>query len=316
VSAGNAAADATAFAPANCSGVITVGALGRSGDRASYSNFGARVDIGAPGGDVDEDGQVLSTHAEGATIPGGFNYDYGIGTSFSAPLVSGTVSLMLARNPNLTVGQVLSILQGSSAPFPIGSTCSVGGFCGAGALDAFTAIASTVPASVALPDGAVAVIEYYDPVLDHYLMTTDSAEIAALDSNPRWERTGGVFYGWHDPALAPAGVTPQPVCRFYAGPQALIDSYHFTADASECNFVIANGASVWQLETRNAFWIEVPDASGACRPGTLPVYRFFNNRRDASQRHTIDLSQRRAMVNRSWVPDGRGTNGASLCSLI
>jgi serine protease len=316
VSAGNAADDATAYAPANCSGVITVGALGRSGDRASYSNFGLRIDIGAPGGDVDEDGQLLSTHAEGATIPGEFNYDYGIGTSFSAPLVSGTVSLMLARNPNLTVGQVLSILQGSAASFPVGSTCSVGGVCGAGALDAFTAIASTIPASVALPDGAVAVIEYYDRALDHYLITTDPAEIATLDSNPRWERTGGVFYGWSDPSLAPPGVAPQPMCRFYAGPQALIDSYFFTADASECDFVVANSASVWQLQSRSAFWIEVPDASGACRTGTLPVYRFFNNRRDASQRHTIDLSQRRAMVNRVWVPDGRGTNGAALCSLI
>ena len=51
VAAGNASEDATNSAPANCSGVITVGASTRQGDRASYSNFGHRVDLSAPGGD-------------------------------------------------------------------------------------------------------------------------------------------------------------------------------------------------------------------------------------------------------------------------
>ncbi len=62
--AGNESDDASFFSPANCSGVITVGALGRTGERSSYSNFGRRVDISAPGGDVDVDGQILSTHAD------------------------------------------------------------------------------------------------------------------------------------------------------------------------------------------------------------------------------------------------------------
>jgi len=60
---------------------------------------------------------------------------------------------------------VLSILQGTSAEFPAGSTCSQG-FCGAGTLDTGTAIASTIPAAVDLPPGAVAIVEFYDTVLD------------------------------------------------------------------------------------------------------------------------------------------------------
>ncbi len=51
VAAGNESGDAADSAPANCSGVITVGANARGGDRASYSNFGLRVDVSAPGGD-------------------------------------------------------------------------------------------------------------------------------------------------------------------------------------------------------------------------------------------------------------------------
>jgi serine protease len=312
--AGNESDDASFFSPANCSGVITVGALGRTGDRSSFSNFGLRVDISAPGGDVDADGQILSTHAAGDTVPGDFSYDLGVGTSFAAPLVSGTLSLMLGRNPNLTVGQALSLLQGSALDFQLNTTCSFGGFCGIGALNAAGAMASTLPAVVNLPAGAVAVIEYYDAALDHYLMTSDPTEIQDLDQSARWQRTGHVFYAWADPSSAPFGVFPRGVCRFYAGPLHLIDSFYFTADPAECNSAMNN--PVWTLQSTAAFWVEVPDIEGNCREGTLPVYRFFNGRRDASQRHTIDLSVRRAMGNRVWVADGKGANGAAMCSLI
>ena len=315
-SAGNETDDASFYSPANCSGVITVGALGRSGERSSYSNFGRRVDIAAPGGDIEEDGQILSTHAEGDTVPGASTYDFGMGTSFAAPLVSGTLSLMLARNQNLTAGQAMSLLTGSSSEFVLNTSCSVGGFCGLGMLNAGLALVSTIPAIVNLPAGAVAVVEYYDATLDHYLITSDAAEMQNLDTvdAARWQRTGHVFYAWASPSSAPAGVSAHGVCRFYAGPEHQIDAYFYTADAGECNVVRSN--PMWSLQSTAAFWVEVPDAAGNCREGTLPVYRFFNGRRDANQRHTIDLSVRRAMTNRVWVADGKGANGAAMCSLI
>jgi hypothetical protein len=224
---------------------------------------------------------------------------------------------MLARNPHLTAGQALSTLQGTTRDFPAGSACGLGGFCGAGMLDTGFAIQSTVPAVTNPPEGAIAVVEFYDAALDHYLITSDTNEIAALDAQPgRWQRTGYLFYAWDHPSHAPAGVSPRGVCRFYAGPQHQIDSHYFTADAAECDHVRTQSASVWTLQSANAFWIEVPDASGQCREGTLPVYRFFNNRRDANQRFTTDLSVRRGMLNRVWVPDGPGANGAAFCALI
>jgi serine protease len=314
VSAGNESDDAMNYAPGNCSGVINVGALSRGGDRASYSNWGRRVDVSAPGGDIDADGQVLSTHYTGSTTPGEPTYELAIGTSFAAPLVSGTLSQMLARNPNLTPGQALSIVQGTSRDFPAGSPCAVGGFCGIGMLDAGLAVQSTIPASANPPPGTSAVVEYYDTTLDHYLITSDPFEIASLDADwLRWRRTGHVFYAWTEPAYAPADVFPQPVCRFYAGPAQQIDSHWFSADPVECNTVLAQSPG-WQLQTSAAFFVEMPDFAGQCRAGTLPVYRFFNNRRDANQRHTVDLSVKRAMINRAWVPDGKGANGAAFCS--
>jgi serine protease len=315
-SAGNETDDAALYSPGSCGGVINVGALSRSGERSSYSNWGRRVDISAPGGDVDTDGLMVSTHAAGTTTPGEPGYESGMGTSFSAPLVSGTLSLMIARNPNLTAGQALTILQGSASEFAAGSPCVGGTFCGAGALNAGLAIASTFPATTEVPSGGVAIVEYYDPVLDHYLITADPVEIESLDVDPRFQRTGHVFYGWASPELAPDGVIPQSVCRFYAGPEHLIDSHYFTADPAECGFIASREDGVWTLQSVAAFWIEVPEPGGRCREGTLPVFRFFNGRRDASQRHTIDLSVRRTMNNRAWVADGHGENGAAMCSLI
>jgi hypothetical protein len=40
----------------------------------------------------------------------------------------------------------------------------------------------------------------------------------------------------------------------------------------------------------------------------------FSNRRDANQRYTVDLSLRRAMINRQWVPEG--SNGVVFCSPV
>lgn len=48
VAAGNETDNVSGFSPANCSGVITVAAHNRKGERAFYSNFGRRVDLSAP----------------------------------------------------------------------------------------------------------------------------------------------------------------------------------------------------------------------------------------------------------------------------
>ena len=52
VAAGNADEDAWTTLPANCRGVITVGATDAVGTRAHYSNYGTTLDVMAPGGDM------------------------------------------------------------------------------------------------------------------------------------------------------------------------------------------------------------------------------------------------------------------------
>lgn len=55
VAAGNSQDNADNYVPASCARVITVGATEYRGFRAFYSNFGPRIDVMAPGGDVTVD---------------------------------------------------------------------------------------------------------------------------------------------------------------------------------------------------------------------------------------------------------------------
>jgi serine protease len=119
VAAGNEAIDASLTSPANCDGVITVAAMARYGGRASYSNYGALVEIAAPGGDKTWDWMILSTLNDGTTTPGADSYKAYQGTSMAAPHVAGIASLLLSANPCLTPSQVLTVLRMTATDFPV-----------------------------------------------------------------------------------------------------------------------------------------------------------------------------------------------------
>ena len=135
VSAGNNNADASTQQPANCNNVITVGAVGRTGARASYSNYGSTVDIAAPGGDFPD--YILSTINAGTTGPGAESYASYQGTSMAAPHVAGVVALMQSLTVN-TPSTVEAIVKASARDFPV--ACPLG--CGAGLIDAPDALAA------------------------------------------------------------------------------------------------------------------------------------------------------------------------------
>ena len=136
VAAGNSNADAANSSPSGCNGVITVAASRKDGGKAAYSNYGAAVELAAPGGA--NDGSIYSTVNAGTTVPTTDAYAWYQGTSMATPHVTGIVSLMLSVNPTLTPAQVLQILQTTATPFPVSSDCS--GRCGAGIVDAGAAV--------------------------------------------------------------------------------------------------------------------------------------------------------------------------------
>jgi serine protease len=137
VAAGNSNANAANFTPANCSGVVTIAAVGRTGAKAYYSNYGSVVDVAAPGGDMSGGtaNGVYSTLNAGITTPGADSYAYYQGTSMATPHVVGVVALMLAKNGALTPDQVESMLKSTARAFP--GNCAQ---CGAGIVNANAAV--------------------------------------------------------------------------------------------------------------------------------------------------------------------------------
>ena len=150
VAAGNSNANASGYSPASCNGVITVGSTGRTGLRAYYSNYGALVDISAPGGDVSTGtaNGILSTLNAGTTVPGADSYAYYQGTSMATPHVVGLVSLMATLSPTINFTRTEAILKATTRAFGAGNDCGTLG-CGTGIIDAYAALSATLPISVA-----------------------------------------------------------------------------------------------------------------------------------------------------------------------
>lgn len=139
--AGNDNVNASGSRPANCSGVLAVGASTRSGTRASYSNFGERVDLSAPGGDCEDcenDYQdlILSTLNDGDQTQGSATYSYMAGTSMATPHVAGVAALVMARRGSLSSAEVRTLLRDTAMPFP--NHCTGG--CGVGIVNAEAAV--------------------------------------------------------------------------------------------------------------------------------------------------------------------------------
>ena len=122
-------------APANCSDAIAVAGLRHAGTKVGYSSLGPEVSVAAPAGNcVNETGAclypLLTTDNSGSTSPGANIYSDSrqpsLGTSFAAPLVAGTVGLMLAVDPTLTPARVKAILQATARAFPSTGAQTVG----------------------------------------------------------------------------------------------------------------------------------------------------------------------------------------------
>ena len=136
VAAGNSNSNASGFNPANCSGVVVVGATDTNGRRASFSNYGSNVDVSAPGT------QIYSTINAGRTIPAYDSFTFYQGTSMASPHVAGVAALMISRDPSLTPSQIESKLKTYVKAFG-GSYCDVSSsaiLCGSGIVNAANAV--------------------------------------------------------------------------------------------------------------------------------------------------------------------------------
>lgn len=118
----------TPMYPASYNHVISVAATDPSDLKAGFSNYGATIDVSAPGVNI------LSTLA-------GSNSDYGqlSGTSMACPLVAGLCGLMRSFNPAKTVDEIETCLKTTADPLDALNPGYTGQL-GAGRIHAFRAL--------------------------------------------------------------------------------------------------------------------------------------------------------------------------------
>jgi gliding motility-associated-like protein len=167
--------------------VLSVAAVGPTGRRANYSNYGATVDISAPGGDLQ-----ISSRTVLSTIPNG-RYGWMQGTSMACPHVSGVAALVLSKfgSETYTPELLRERLLTTASPLPNDSYFESAQM-GAGLVNAFKAVSDfvavtgiTLPAEhnvqVGRTDTLHAVVHPADATNQRIQWTSSSPDIAAID---------------------------------------------------------------------------------------------------------------------------------------
>ncbi|MBJ6798517.1 S8 family peptidase [Geomonas propionica] len=110
IAAGNSKQDACRYSPARVPAALTVGATTSNDARASYSNYGACLDIFAPGSNVTS--SWYSSDTATATLSG---------TSMATPNVTGVAAQYLQLNPTATPAGVAAALTGNATTGAVGN---------------------------------------------------------------------------------------------------------------------------------------------------------------------------------------------------
>src|SRR3984957_14864511 len=220
VSAGNTSGDVEL--PGNCStvvpGVMAVAGLRNVGTKEGYSSFGPQVSVSAPAGNcVNNAGNCLrsidTTTDLGTMGPlSGSNYTYtnetnvNLGTSFSAPIVSGIAALMRSVNYNLTPVQLAARIEASATAFPPNTgnipvcpaletadgsdqcSCPTTGQCGTGMVNALSAVKAALNpiAALAVP----AALNAGSKAVFHAGVSAAACNLTIVSY--AWTATGGV----------------------------------------------------------------------------------------------------------------------------
>jgi len=205
VAAGNEGVDVAGFGPAGAKHALAVASTGLDDKRAPFSNWGAGIALAAPGMDV------LSLRARRTDfmrdlpdvkyVPGEAfvgsdrRYYRTSGTSFSAPIVSGVASLVLAKRPELSVDALRELLLQTARDVDVPGQDQHTGF---GIVDARAALAAEPGLRLATEILDVVVVERDGKQM---VQVNGSAgadklrrrwiEIGSGDAPTRWQKIGG-----------------------------------------------------------------------------------------------------------------------------
>ena len=236
-SAGNSSLDAAAFIPAGYPNIITVAASDPDDKKAEFSNFGAIVDVTAPGVDV------LSLRASGTDMYGdgthivGSDYYRADGTSMASPHVAGLAALLISKFPALTNEQIRDSIVYNTDDIDANNP-GFSGKLGTGRINAQKALANPLIALTHQISGTVRNPESA-PI--------PGIEILLSDAGSKGCTTGsdGSFLF---PSLIPHNYTIAPISRLKDGYVVIPDSRKYeplVADQLDQDFTVKK---IWDVE--------------------------------------------------------------------
>lgn len=130
--AGNESTSSNKWSPASSPWSIAVAATDAQDVRAPFSNYGPHIDLCAPGVGIV------------SSVPGG-GYGVSEGTSFAAPLVSGTLALVRSLTPQATPTSIRDAVYSTAVDISVQNP-SYPGLLGQGRIDPLAAVASVCTA--------------------------------------------------------------------------------------------------------------------------------------------------------------------------
>ncbi|MEU2078104.1 S8 family serine peptidase [Streptomyces sp. NPDC013489] len=253
VAAGNSNANASGFTPANCANVINVASTSREGNRSYYSNFGAIVDVAAPGGETrrstDTPGTVTtpengiySTLNSGATTQSAENFKPYQGTSMAAPHIAGLAALLKSAKSTLTPAEIESAIKANARPLP--GTCTGG--CGTGIADS----AKTVDAVTTTPPAGTVFTNATDVTIVDNATVSSSIAVSRTGNAPAALKVGvDIKHTWRGDLVIDL-VAPDGTVRNLKASSSSDSADNvlttYTVDASS---EVANGT--WKLQVRD-----------------------------------------------------------------
>ena len=240
VAAGNDRVDAGGTSPARVPEAITVGATGASDGRADFSNFGAILDVFAPGVSI---------------VSAWFGSDTSrtqmSGTSMAAPHVAGVAARYLARHPSATPAQVRSAIVGAATRGRVGAAGT-----GSPNLLLYSGFLAPVAVTLTSPDGGekwftAARARITWQASDGGAFSRFDAYVSA-DAGATWKTVTGCSAlpatarecWWAAPAPATARARIRVVGRLTSGDGV--------GDESAASFTIATGAPVLKVSSPNS----------------------------------------------------------------
>lgn len=170
-----------------------------------------------------------------------------------------------------------------------------------------SAIATAPKLGKSLPMN-ITVVEFYNAALDSYVVTGRRDEIAALDQQGAFQRTGASF----ETFVAGTGpVGTEDVCRFgmsaSVAPSPALSSLFYGRKSTDCAALFAAGIPTLRFDGYD-FATYVPQGGGTCPAyAPLKIYRSFRGQTasvNSNHRYTLSRRDSIAMAGKGWTDEG------------